>query len=69
MEETRYIDFIREVLISVHENLHELDDRKIFADPQELAHIEAKILAYREMIAIIRMSADSAGLPTAEIGL
>jgi hypothetical protein len=67
--ENQYIDFIQDVLISVHENLHELEERKNFADPGELAHIEAKILAYREMIAIMRMSADSVGLPKAEIGL
>jgi hypothetical protein len=68
-EELRYIEFIQDVLISVHENLHELKDRKNFADPEELSHIEARIMAYQEMLAILRMSADRFGLPKNEIGL
>ena len=65
----RHIEFIQDVLISVHENLRELDQRKNFADPEELPHIDAKILAYQEMLSIIRMSAESFGLPKDEIGL
>jgi len=42
----RYTEFIQDVLISVHENLRELNARKGFADPEELTHIKAKILAY-----------------------
>lgn len=67
--ERKYIEFIQDVLISVHENIHELKDRKSFADPGELSHIEAKILAYQEMLAIMQMSADEFGLPKHEIGL
>lgn len=62
MEEQRYIEFIQDVLISIHENLHELTERKNFADPEELTHIEAKIIAYQEMLAIIRTSADQFNL-------
>jgi hypothetical protein len=67
--EKRYIEFIQDVLISVHENLHELSERKNFADPEELTHIEAKILAYREMLAIIRTSAEEFKLPISELGI
>ncbi|MEX2231509.1 MAG: hypothetical protein WD824_05080 [Cyclobacteriaceae bacterium] len=42
-QEIRYIEFIHDVLISVHENLRELNEHKNFADPEELSHIEAKI--------------------------
>jgi hypothetical protein len=69
MEEKRYIEFIQDLLISIHENLHELTERKNFADPEEHTHIEAKILAYREMLAIMRTSAEAFNLPTAEIGI
>lgn len=68
-EDFRYIEFIQDVLISVHENLRELNQRKSFADPEELPHIEAKIIAYKEMLSIIRMSAESFGLPKHEMGL
>ena len=67
--EKRYIEFIQDILISIHENLHELTERKNFADPEELPHIEAKIIAYQEMLAIIQMSADTFKLPKNEIGL
>jgi hypothetical protein len=67
--EKRYIEFIQDVLISIHENLHELNERKNFADPEELPHIEGKIMAYQEMLAILRASSDQFHLPTKEIGL
>lgn len=67
--EQRYIEFIQDVLISIHENLHELTERKGFADPEEISHIEAKIVAYQEMLAIMRMSAEQFKLPLHEIGL
>lgn len=63
------IEFIQDVLISIHENLHELQERKGFADPEELTYIEAKIMAYTEVIAILRKSADEIGIPKSEIGL
>jgi hypothetical protein len=63
------IEFIQDVLISIHENLHELQERKNFADPEELTYIEAKIMAYHEMIAILKSSADQFGIPKEEIGL
>jgi hypothetical protein len=67
--DSRSIEFIQDVLISIHENLHELHERKNFADPEELTHIEAKIIAYQEMLAILKNSADQFGIPKEEIGL
>ena len=67
--EKKYIEFIQDVLISIHENIHELTERKNFAEPHELTHIEAKILAYQEILSILRASADSVGLSKQEIGL
>ena len=63
------IEFIQDVLISIHENLHELQERKGFADPEELTYIEAKIIAYQEMLAILKNSAEQFGIPKEEIGL
>ena len=68
-QDSRYIEYIQDVLISVHENLRELNERKSFAEPQELAHIEGKIQAYEEVLSILRTSAGSFGLPRHEIGL
>ena len=68
-QDFRYIEFIQDVLISIHENLRDLHERRNFADPEELPHIEAKIVAYQEMLSILRMSADTFGLPRHELGL
>lgn len=67
--ENKYIEFIQDVLVSVHENLHELRDRKSFADPEELAYIDGKIAAYQEMLSILQSSATTCGIPREEIGL
>ncbi len=63
------IEYLQDVLISIHENLHELNERKNFADPQELTYIEGKIVAYQEMLAILKTSADEFRVPKEEIGL
>jgi len=68
-QDFRYIEYIQDVLISIHENLRELQQRRNFAEPSELAHIDGKIQAYQEMLSILRMSAESFGLPKHEIGL
>ncbi|MBT1703466.1 hypothetical protein [Chryseosolibacter indicus] len=67
--EKRYIEFIQDVLITIHQNIHELEDRKSFAEPEELTHIEAKLLAYKEMLSIIKVSADEFKLPKEDIGI
>lgn len=67
--EQNYIEFIQDVLISIHENIRELRERKGFADPEELPHIEAKLLAYQEVLSIIRFSADDFNIPRNEVGI
>jgi hypothetical protein len=46
-----------------------LSERKNFAAPEEMAHIDAKILAYQEFIAILKASAKDFNIPSSEIGL
>lgn len=64
-----YEDFIRDVVISIHMNIRELAERKNFADPEELNHIDAKLLAYNEVLSILRFSAEEFGVNKAEFGL
>jgi hypothetical protein len=66
---TRHIDFIQDVLITIHSNIRELRERRNFAEPEELTHIEAKLLAYTEVLAILQFSADDFGIDRKEIGL
>lgn len=65
----RYTQFLQDVLITIHMNIRELQERKLFAEPEELTHIEAKLLTYTEVLAILRMSADDFGINKKEIGL
>jgi hypothetical protein len=67
--EDRYIHFIQDVLITIHENQHEIMNRKIIAEPEELDYIEAKLAIYREMLSIIRMSAREFNLPCDKLGI
>jgi hypothetical protein len=67
--EQRYIEFIQDVLITIHANIHDLQERKNFADSEELTHIEAKLIAYQEMLAILRVSAEEFKLPKEKIGI
>jgi hypothetical protein len=67
--EEQYISFIQDVLITIHENIRELKDRMNFAEPQELAHIEGKLMAYHEVLAALRMSADEFKIPRQQIGM
>jgi len=66
---SQHIEFIQDVLITIHINIRELTERRNFADPEELSHVEAKLLAYTEMLAILRTSADEFGIDRDEIGL
>lgn len=64
-----YTEFIQDAVITIHMNLKELQERKNFAAPEELDHIDAKLLAYREMLSILRSSADEFGIDKEELGL
>jgi len=63
------IGYIQDVLITIHQNLHELQGRKAWADSEELNHIEGKIQAYQELIAMLKASAKEFRIPAVEIGI
>lgn len=64
-----HVQFLQDVLITIHMNIRELKERTQFAGAEELDHIEGKLMAYTEMLAILRMSADEFGIDRKEIGL
>ena len=65
----RWVEFIQDVLITIHENIRELKERRGFADPEELTHIEAKLLAYHEILSALRSSAIQFKIPHEQLGL
>jgi hypothetical protein len=64
-----YQDFIRDIVITIHMNIRELKERRNFADPEELPHIEAKLLTYEEVLSILHGSAEEFKIPKEEFGL
>jgi hypothetical protein len=62
-----YTEFLQDVLITIHANIRELKERKNFAEPEELTHIEAKLLAYNEVLSILKDSAEEFNIPKDEI--
>lgn len=65
----RWVEFIQDVLITIHENIRDLKERRSFADPEERTHIEAKLLAYHEILSALRSSAADFKIPQDQIGL
>ena len=49
-------ELIQDLLITLHANIHDLRERKSFADPEELNYIEGKLQAYSEILNAIRSS-------------
>jgi hypothetical protein len=69
MEAQRLLEFVQDVLIIIHQNIAEVQNRKQFADPQELDYIEAKLQTYREVLATFKFSAREFGLPEEQLGV
>jgi hypothetical protein len=65
----RWVEFVQDILITIHENIRDLKDRRSFADPEELTHIEAKLLAYYEVLSALRASASEFKIPRDQLGL
>lgn len=65
----RWAEFVQDVLITVHENILELKERRGFADPEEMNYIEAKLLAYYEILSAFKSSAVEFKIPKEELGL
>jgi len=65
----RWVEFMQDVLITIHENIRDLKERRTFADPEELTYIEAKLLAYNEILSTLRSSAAEFKIPHDQIGL
>ncbi|QIP14629.1 hypothetical protein G8759_19440 [Spirosoma aureum] len=62
-------EFIQDVLITIHANIRDLEEKKSFADPEEQDYIDGRLFSYIEMLAVLRASARDAGIDPASIGL
>lgn len=62
-------EFIQDVLITIHANIRDLEEKKTFADPEEQDYIDGRLFSYIEMLAILRASARDSGIDPKAIGL
>ena len=62
-------DFIQDVLISLHANIRDLEEKRTFADPAEHNYIDGRLFSYVEMLAILRASAKDTGVDPRGLGL
>lgn len=62
-------EFIQDVLITIHANIHDLEEKRAFADPEEHDYIDGRLFSYVEMLAILRASARDTGVDPKKIGL
>lgn len=62
-------EFVQDVLISMHENIRDLQGKKAFADPEEQSYLDGRLFSYREVLEIMKFSAREAGLDPKELGL
>ena len=67
--DSRHQEFLQDVLITMHVNIRDLKERRNFAAPEELTYIEGKLMAYMEMLAILRSSASEFNIDHDSIGL
>lgn len=62
-------EFIQDVLITIHANIRDLEEKRTFADPEEHNYIDGRLFSYIEMLAILRTSARDTGIDPKTIGL
>ena len=62
-------EFIQDVLITIHANIRDLEEKKTFAEPEEQDYIDGRLFSYIEMMAVLRASTIEAGIDPKTIGL
>ncbi|GAB3957766.1 hypothetical protein GCM10028805_51090 [Spirosoma harenae] len=69
MQESRFEEFIQDVLITIYANIRDLEEKRTFADPDEHDYIDGRLVSYGEMLAILRASARDTGIDPKSVGL
>ncbi|MBD2704123.1 hypothetical protein IC229_25990 [Spirosoma sp. BT702] len=69
MHEQQFEEFIQDVLITIHANIRDLEEKRTFADSEEHDYIDGRLFSYGEMLAILRSSARDTGIDPKRIGL
>lgn len=69
MTPERFTEFFHDVVISLHENIRDLQGKRVYADPEEQDYLSGRLFSYREVLEIMKFSAREYGLNEKELGL
>ncbi|WP_373514368.1 hypothetical protein [Persicitalea sp.] len=61
--------FLQDTLITLHENIRDLQGKKVYAEPEEHIYLAGRLFSYTEMLEIMKDSARRFGYDPAEMGL
>lgn len=62
-------EFFQDLLITLYENIRDLQGKKVYAEPQERDYLAGRLFSYTEMLEIMKDSARRFGYDPAEMGL
>ncbi|WP_428665254.1 hypothetical protein [Runella sp.] len=69
MTSSQFTEFFHDVIISMHENIRDLEGKKIYAFPEEQDYLNGRLFSYREVIEIMKDSAKSFDIDQKELGI
>lgn len=69
MTSSQFTEFFHDVIISMHENMRDLEGKKIYASDEEQDYLSGRLFSYREVIEIMKDSAKSFDIDQKELGL
>lgn len=69
MTPDRFTEFFHDVVISLHENIRDLQSKAVYADPNEQDYLSGRLFSYREVLEIMKFAARDHGLNQKDLGL
>ena len=65
----QFEEFFHDIIITMHENIRDLEEKSAFADPEERDYISGRMFSYGEVLEIMKDSARRFGFDKRELGL
>lgn len=65
----KFEEFFHDIIITMHENIRDLEEKKAFADPEEKDYIAGRIFSYGEVLEIMKDSAKRFDFDKKDLGL
>ena len=65
----QFEEFFHDIIITMHENIRDLEEKRAFADPEERDYISGRMFSYGEVLEIMKDSARRFGFDKRELGL